>query len=242
MHSHVDVSGGAYAVVDPDFPGVTRVGPGVYVVEDLLTTQECDALVLKARQPGVMQPSRTSGGLRPDRRLSVQARCQYEETPAVQAKLGRLMGVPVSHLEALKLIHYPPGGFFESHHDAFTQPFDPETGISDWTCVAGGRYPNRIMTTIVYLNDVVGGGGRTVFDTLGVSVQPKKGRALVFAPAYLPASAYKPGQQRKCMAHRGERCAEDKYIATQWAWGCPYDAGRDPKSGLGPGRLSGETV
>lgn len=241
MPHEVDVCGGAYQVINPQFSNtVTRVAPGVFTVEHLLTDDECNALVRKAQQPGVMQPSRTGGGMQPDRRHSFQARCHYEETPRIQARLGRLMGVPVSHLEALKLIHYPAGGFFKLHHDAFGQSFDPVTGVSDWPCVAGGAYPNRIMTCIVYLNDA--NGGRTVFDNLNVAVQPKKGRAVVFAPAYLPTSRYRPGQRRDCMAHRGEVCAGDKYIATQWAWGCPYDVEKDPKSGLGPTRLSGETV
>tara|TARA_B000000565_G_scaffold48502_1_gene32282 strand:+ start:116 stop:856 length:741 start_codon:yes stop_codon:yes gene_type:complete len=246
MHCEIDVCGGAYAAVDPGLAGqVTRVGHGVCVIEDALTHAECDALVRKAQVPGVLQASRTGGGMQPDRRQSWQARCQYRETPGVQAKLGRLMGVPVQHMEALKLIYYPTGGFFESHHDAFARSFDPRTGASDWACVAGGTWPNRVVTCIVYLNDVPGTGadtGRTVFDDIGVAVRPKKGRAVVFAPAYLPTSTYRPGQRRECMAHRGERCHADKYIATQWAWGCPYVAEKDPKSGLGPGALSDETV
>ena len=40
-------------------------------------------------------------------------------------------------------------------------------------------YPNRIVTLIVYLNDVTEGGA-TVFPKLNLRFQPKKGTGLIF--------------------------------------------------------------
>jgi hypothetical protein len=46
----------------------------------------------------------------------------------------------------------------------------------------------RSVTLLVYLNDVAHGGA-TVFEQLGVSVQPACGKALIFFPAFANGTA-----------------------------------------------------
>ena len=184
----------------------------------MLTSAECDALVSDARPHLV--PTRSSGGLRPARRMSRSTRCWSP----VQRKMSRLLNLPLAHLEGLKVIHYTRGGFFKPHHDAFRNTHDELTGASRWPCVPGD-YPNRAVSLLVYLNDVERGGS-TYFPTLGVEVRPRKGMGLLFMPSYTN------GQPDPRVVHEGRPCIDDKWLCTQWGWSCEYIERLDPASGF----------
>ena len=119
--------------INADYPGLQAVhaDPWVFLVRDMLTAEECDALVDKAKPH--LKPTRTSGGLRPDRRTSLSTRCWA----GAQHKMANLTNLPISHFEGLKVIHYQQGGFFKRHHDSYDGAF------------GGQAMGHRIMTAFM---------------------------------------------------------------------------------------------
>ena len=213
--------------INADYPGlqVVHAEPWVFLVHDLFTDAECEDLILGVSSRLV--PTRTSGGLRPDRRRSRSARCW---SAALQQKIATLVNLPTRHLEGLKVTNYQQGEYFKPHHDAFRGAHDETTGQSLWPCVPGD-YPNRVVSLIGYLNDVPQGGS-TYFPRLGLDVRPKKGMGLLFAPAYTATSPAHPGKQDTRLIHEGRAAVSEKWICTQWGWSCEYIPDLDPVSGF----------
>ena len=58
------------------------------------------------------------------------------------------------------------GEFYKTHHDYLDHGLDRPCGV-------------RLLTVFLYLNDVEEGGG-TEFPDYGITVEPKRGRALVW--------------------------------------------------------------
>ena len=92
----------------------------------------------------------------------------YEDSHAqsVINKLSDLTGIDEKNSEYLQLLRYEPGQFYQSHHDYITYHLKRQIGV-------------RILTMYLYLNDVEAGGG-TNFNKLGITVMPKRGRALLW--------------------------------------------------------------
>ena len=74
--------------------------------------------------------------------------------------------VPKENYESFQVLKYKIGQKYNTHHDASPQQ----------TKLACGT---RILTFFLYLSDVEE-GGETAFPTLGISVKPKKGKALLW--------------------------------------------------------------
>ena len=68
--------------------------------------------------------------------------------------------------EYLQLLQYEPGQYYRQHHDYIPHHKDMPCGV-------------RILTLFIYLNDVEEGGG-THFPFLDITVQPKKGSAVLW--------------------------------------------------------------
>lgn len=86
--------------------------------------------------------------------------------PILTARIEALTGLnTIQHegAEAYQVVNYGVGGHYTVHHDA----------------VSTSLLYNRIATFLIYLTDVTQGGA-TVFPWVGVSVQPKKGMALLW--------------------------------------------------------------
>eukprot|EP00920_Eleutheroschizon_duboscqi_P041768 GHVT01100327.1.p1 GENE.GHVT01100327.1~~GHVT01100327.1.p1 ORF type:complete len:1296 (+),score=151.84 GHVT01100327.1:3163-7050(+) len=73
---------------------------------------------------------------------------------ALEHRLASMVGLPLSHLEALMVVRYHPGQFFNTHHDGAFRP----------------------ITVLLYIQDPLEGGA-TEFSSLGLRIQPRKGDA-----------------------------------------------------------------
>ena len=74
--------------------------------------------------------------------------------------------------EPYQIVNYGPGGLYSTHLDAFNE--------SDWHVDHVGRSTgDRIITVMGYMSHVRA-GGRTVFPSLGVTVKPERGMAVVW--------------------------------------------------------------
>lgn len=112
-----------------------------------------------------------------------------------------MLQVPPSRFERPALTYYQFGQQFRSHHDASC-----DVEADGWVDLGG----QRVVTLICYLNDVPS-GGRTVFDDLDVSVEPKRGQALLFFPADRETGLLNPA-----MRHHAASAIDDKYVVQIW--------------------------
>ncbi|MEK9747758.1 MAG: 2OG-Fe(II) oxygenase [Pseudomonadales bacterium] len=88
-------------------------------------------------------------------------------------RIAQYLGTDLSRAEQAQFLKYGKGQKYEPHYDAFDKRNENE-----WKHYAanGGQ---RIYTAMVYLNDVHD-GGTTLFPKLGIDIQPRKGRLLVW--------------------------------------------------------------
>ncbi|GIM09885.1 hypothetical protein Vretimale_13685 [Volvox reticuliferus] len=108
--------------------------------------------------------------------------------------------------EALQVARYDMGQHFLAHEDGFPPHLAASNGFQ------------RHATLLVYLNDVPRGGA-TRFDYLGLAVQPVKGKALLFFPAF------SDGTSDVRSLHTAEDAVDTKYATQQWvARGLPKPA------------------
>ena len=161
-------------------------GPWVVTIPDFLSDTECDHLVQLGHNEGY-QRSADVGDIKKDGtydalvnegRTSTNAWCQHScyQDPIAQQIIGRiaeLTNTPETNSEHLQILRYEPGQYYNTHHDYIEHLRDRQQGA-------------RLLTVFLYLNDVEEGGG-TNFPQLDLTVQPKKGMALVW-PSVLDES------------------------------------------------------
>ena len=181
--------------------------PRVIVFGGLLSDDECDALVERARPRmtrsetvqidtggSEVNTARTSRGMFFDREEN--AVCSR-----VELRIARLLGWPIENGEGLQVLHYLPGAEYQPHHDYF----DPAKSGTASIVARGGQ---RVGTVVMYLNTPVRGGG-TTFPEVGLEVAPVKGNAVFF-------SYDRPHPSTKTL-HGGAPVIEgEKWIATKW--------------------------
>mmetsp|Transcript_12577 Transcript_12577/g.37410 ORF Transcript_12577/g.37410 Transcript_12577/m.37410 type:complete len:247 (+) Transcript_12577:209-949(+) len=194
-----------YLPLNPMYPGIRSLhaDPPVFLVDNFLAPEECDALIEAAR--GHMTPAPVVGPGNGEVSLSRTSSTCYlarEDLPTICTKVCALAGKPVEHLELPQVGRYRQTEFYKPHYDAF------DTGSSDGKRFAqnGGQ---RVATVLVYLNDVAN-GGETSFSKLGLRVRPVKGTALVFFPATLD------GILDQAYLHAAEPAHDPKWVSQIW--------------------------
>ena len=88
-------------------------------------------------------------------------------------KISYITCSPLENAEKLQVIHYPEGGLYNLHCDSWVHD---NSEIQKSIMKYGGQ---RLLTAIVYLNDVER-GGETTFPNKNIVVKPKIGTLLVF--------------------------------------------------------------
>lgn len=88
----------------------------------------------------------------------------------LEGQAAKFLGAPSNHFEPGVLLKYEPGGYFQAHHDFNSQVWE-------------GQRSNRIASLLLYLNDDYE-GGTTSFPDLGVTTQPRRGRAVFWRYNY----------------------------------------------------------
>ena len=184
--------------------------PVVRVLENLLTTQECDELIGEATPRLARSLTVDVDGRHQtdERRTSQGMFFGLGETSLVQRieqRIADLLAIPVSHGEGLQILHYQPGQEYEPHFDWFN-PDQP--GFSAVTARGG----QRIASVVMYLNTPEEGGG-TAFPRIGLTVTAMRGSAVYFA--------YDTGDEASL--HAGLPVLKgEKWIATKWLRERPY--------------------
>ena len=184
----------ANAFGETDRVALAATAAGVYVIN--LVLAGLGALAFAKRREASLAALRTSKSvaLRGDAPSAA-------EVATFSRLLDVLPGVAPERCEALTLIRYEAGDKLAPH-------FDANRAATDEDARRGGQ---TLSTLLVYLNDVENGaGGRTIFNRLGVHVEPKRGDACVFFPAAAD------GTFDDRLEHEGEEARAEKWIARVW--------------------------
>lgn len=150
--------------------------PFVGFKEAVVSPEECDYLITLAT--GKLKRAKVTldeeNDITPGRSGS-NCWLRYAEDATVKKigeRIASLVGIPLENAEAMQIIHYGPEQEYRSHYDAY----DLTSVRGQRCCVNGGQ---RLVTALVYLNDVVEGGG-TRFAKLNTEIEAKQGRMALF--------------------------------------------------------------
>jgi len=157
--------------------------PYVIILDSFLSEEECDALIELGQSIGYAE-SVDTGAQKSDGSFSQvkttwrtsstawcsgENGCIHHEIPtAIAERVQSLTGIPQENAEHLQLLNYHEDQFYKYHHDCTPHHKERQMGP-------------RVLTFFLYLNTVDVGGG-TQFPKLlpELTVQPKKGRAVIW--------------------------------------------------------------
>lgn len=181
--------------------------PRVVVFSQLLSPDECDALIAAARPRmarSLTVATKTGGEEINDDRTSDGMFFQRGETALIQRieeRIARLLRWPIENGEGLQVLHYRPGAEYKPHYDYF-DPAEPGTP----TIVQRGG--QRVGTLVMYLNTPEKGGG-TTFPDVHLEVAPQRGNAVFF-------SYERPHPSTRTLHGGAPVMVGEKWIATKW--------------------------
>jgi prolyl 4-hydroxylase len=181
--------------------------PKVVVFADLLSAQECEALmahalprlsrsqtVVNATGASEVNEARTSQGM-------FFSRGENELCQRIEARISALLHWPVENGEGIQVLRYAPGAEYKPHYDYF----DPSQPGTPTILQRGGQ---RVGTLVMYLNTPQAGGA-TVFPDVGLDVQAIAGHAVFFAYGL-------PHPSTKTLHGGAPVLSGDKWVATKW--------------------------
>lgn len=221
--------GNMFESIETDFThyGITvhSRSPWIVTFDNFLSDAEITALIEtvggnweKSTDTGIANEFGEVGRILSEGRTSSNAWCREtcENHPDVRSVINKIVEVtrvPYNHYESFQILQYDLGQKYNKHHDA---------GGSDHLLTCGPR----ILTFFLYLSDVEE-GGETAFPDLGISVKPKKGKALLW-PSVLdefPDRIDHRTQHEARPVIKGKKYAANSWIhqydfAQTNKWGC----------------------
>jgi prolyl 4-hydroxylase len=175
------ISRPSYAPGDTSETTDYQLGPWIVVFENALTNEEADRFIELGSKlgykeslthiPGQSEKDGTPTLSKDTSRTSTTAWCLFEcaEDPIVLRVMDRIAtitGVAERNFEAIQILKYEKDQFYRIHSDFSTEQNAHPPGA-------------RILTFYVYLSDVEKDGG-TGFPELNITINPKKGRAVLW--------------------------------------------------------------
>lgn len=185
----------------------TMRNPRVIVFGDLLSDEECDALIAAARARlarSLTVETETGGESVNVDRTSEGMFFERGENPVVttvEQRIARLLNWPIEFGEGLQILRYTPGAQYRPHFDYF-DPAEPGTPT---ILRRGGQ---RVATLVMYLQEPQGGGA-TTFPDVGLEIAPKRGTAVFF-------SYERPDPATRTLHGGAPVVAGEKWVATKW--------------------------
>jgi len=181
--------------------------PRVVVFADLLSGEECEALIAAAtpRLARSLTVETKTGGeeINADRTSNGMffQRGENELVSRIEERIAKLINWPVENGEGLQILQYGRGAEYKPHYDYF-DPAEPGTPT---ILKRGGQ---RVGTLIMYLGEPEKGGG-TVFPDVHLEVSPRRGHGVFF-------SYERPHPSTKSLHGGAPVLAGTKWIATKW--------------------------
>jgi prolyl 4-hydroxylase len=182
--------------------------PDVVLLDNFMTHDECDAFCELSKSTltkSTVVDDATGDSVNHEHRISLGTYFtlgQNDLVKKIETRIAEVTGTPVPNGEGIQILNYAGGGEYRPHFDYF-----PDNAGGRVHTAHGGQ---RIITVIMYLNDVKAGGA-TILPDINLSVYPKKGSALYFS--YFNSK----GQVDPSTLHGGAPVVEgEKWIATKW--------------------------
>ncbi|MBB3179495.1 2OG-Fe(II) oxygenase [Variovorax sp. Sphag1AA] len=185
----------------------TMRNPRVIVFGDLLSDEECEALIAAARQRlarSLTVETQTGGEALNVDRTSDGMFFERGENPVVarlEKRIAALLRWPLEFGEGLQVLRYSPGAQYRPHYDYF-DPSEPGTPI---ILKRGGQ---RVATLVMYLHEPEQGGA-TTFPDVGLEVAPKRGTGVFF-------SYERPDPATRTLHGGAPVLSGEKWVATKW--------------------------
>lgn len=185
----------------------TMRNPRVIVFGDLLSDEECEALIVAARQRlarSLTVETQTGGEALNVDRTSDGMFFERGENPVVarlEKRIAALLRWPLEFGEGLQILRYAPGAQYRPHYDYF-DPSEPGTPI---ILRRGGQ---RVATLVMYLHEPEQGGA-TTFPDVGLEVAPKRGTGVFF-------SYERPDPATRTLHGGAPVLSGEKWVATKW--------------------------
>ena len=150
--------------------------PLVAVRNDVISPIEC-AYLIELAKPHIKRAGVVlDEGFKPSEgRTGSNHWLKYDEDDVVKSigqRIADIVGLPLENAESMQIIHYGPEQEYRPHFDAFNLSLARGQKAAQW----GGQ---RLVTALVYLNNVEGGGA-TQFPKLGITVPASPGRMVIF--------------------------------------------------------------
>jgi len=194
----------------------------LYILPEFLSTRECQDIFAVGRDqlrasmisfPGQRKnnPADENKGISPayvDPSYRTSQTCDLslldnDFVKAVDGKICGAMGIPAQFSEGTQLQLYDVGQQFRQHTDYFAPATDEYAAF----CAEKG---NRTWTFMIYLNDVLQGGG-THFFAINQTIQPRQGTAIAWN------NRHPDGRVNPDTLHAGLPVEEGcKMIITKW--------------------------
>ena len=175
----IEVTGNTIHAADREVNVIfTLRSPSIMLVGNLLSDEECDALV------GYSEPRLVRSSVVADAQGNVQVHSsrtslgvmlRQSETPLIariEHRLAALAKWPLDCAEGLQILRYGTGEEYRPHFDWM----DPSLPGLRKHLQAGGQ---RLATFVLYLSKVES-GGYTAFPSVGLEIMPQKGSAVFF--------------------------------------------------------------
>lgn len=156
---------------------VYSTSPYVATHDNFLSDEECDHFIRISRdnlkralvstdKTGVISTGRTG--------KNTWVEHKHDKiTYSVGERIAKIVGLPLENAEKFQVIYYGRSQEYRNHYDSWEHDYSEKT----LRCMKYGGA--RLKTALVYLNDVEEGGG-TSMTKLGITIQARKGRLLVF--------------------------------------------------------------
>lgn len=150
--------------------------PLVCVFENFLSEQEIEQLLVAAKPkltPALV--SSADNGVVSSGRTGSTCWVPLNHNKVISElslRVAEIVGISLENAESLQIVHYGPTQEYAPHYDAWVAESD-----SGKRCMARGG--QRLVTCLLYLNDVQAGGG-TSFPKLDMEIRAIKGRMVIF--------------------------------------------------------------
>lgn len=180
-------------------------GPWILTLDDFLSEEECDHLIAMGEQLGYERSKGRLGGedVEVNQRTSSNTWCRdacydHPVTLNISERVQALTApIPEANGERWQLLKYTKGQHYKVHSDYIAHHLEREQGV-------------RILTVFFYLNTAQGGGTR--FPAPDLTVQPVKGRAVLW-PSVLDEN---PDAIDPRTEHEALPAVTAKYAANVW--------------------------
>ena len=118
---------GPFHQINKQYPGLKQIheDPDVYLIDDFLSTDECDRIIAKAEPlltPCLVKNELTGLVEQDSSRTNTDANLPQSEAPTIVSKLTNLASCSASQLEILQVLRYTEGQQFKPHTDGYSGP------------------------------------------------------------------------------------------------------------------------